>query len=52
MATLTVSSPTWIDYADTSVSVVTRNIGNGVTSRQKMIFTSIISRVSRKALLI
>ena len=43
MATLAVSSPVWLDYADTSVSVVTRNIGIGVTARQKMIFTSPIT---------
>ena len=43
MATLTVSSPTWIDFADTSVTIVTRSIGNAVTSRQKMIFTSPIT---------
>lgn len=51
MATLTVSSPTWIDFADTSVTIVTRNIGNAVASRQKMIFTSpITGTITRIAL--
>lgn len=43
MATITVSSPTWLDYADTSVSIVARPVGNAVTSKQKMIFTSPIT---------
>jgi hypothetical protein len=43
MATITVTSPTWIDYADTSVSIVTRTIGFSTSSRQKMIFTSPIT---------
>lgn len=51
MATLTVTSPTWIDYADTSVTIIVRNIGNAVTSRQKMIFTSpITGTITRIAL--
>lgn len=51
MATITVASPTWVDYADTSVSIVTRSIGTAVTSRQKMIFTSpITGTITRIAL--
>jgi hypothetical protein len=53
MATLAVTSPLWLDFADTSVSIVTRTIGNAVTSKQKMIFTSpITGTITRIAILV
>jgi hypothetical protein len=51
MATIAVTTPTWIDFADTSSTITVRTIGTAVTSRQKMIFTSpITGTITRIAL--